>query len=244
MSNKKPSSNDIHIYRSSDIFSYMINRYIETYDDYIVNDGFGKYIFVKSMSENNINIAFSSFFDELITSNKFDLGTRKTIIVSGGYPFMNWRMSQFNEVVSNSSKTILKNQMFLNYVLTDRQVKIDESFLNLMLNSWFLRFMSSPKDLAKLISKYDNLYMFCNKRVSEDDLISVITEMFGVSRIDVKSIDQFKSMCELSKHVYKDIEPMDIPDVILDECIQYIKMMFNGELPDNGVNGSDDGEEW
>ena len=58
-------SNDIVVYRCSDVFSYIINRYIQTYEDFVYKDDFGKYVFPKLMDDRNIIASFYLFLTEM-----------------------------------------------------------------------------------------------------------------------------------------------------------------------------------
>lgn len=229
----KDERNDVHIYRASDVLSYIVNRYIDTYDDFVFKDGTGKYVFAKTMSDANIRTAFSMFFTELVNSNKFTMGNKKTFIVSGGFPFMNWKTSQFDEIKVESSRKIIKTQMFLNYVMTDRQIKIDEVHLCNVWNTWSFNLMSNQEELNDMLNLYDGVHFLCNKHSNEDDYIDVVTKVFGPSRVTLMDLDIVKSISELNKFVFKDLVETEIPMKIVSEGVQYLKLILN--QPDDDV---------
>lgn len=250
----KPStdlSNDIAIYRASDVFSYIMNRYIETYDDFIYKDDFGKYVFTKVMSDRNIMASFYLFFTEMVNSDIITLGDQATIIVAGTFPFLNWRRHKYSEIKSEKSKKIIDHQMLMNYIMTDRSIKVDETHLCQKFNDWINECMAKPEQIDAITNISGNIKMMYNQNTSELDLINMITAMFGESRVRVGTIgdDIIKSIAELSRYVYADIDQhIMIPQKIIKECAYYLNLLFDratedveGEIYDD--NDKDKGEE-
>ena len=237
-------SQDIVIYRGSDIFSYIMNRYIQTYDDFVYKDDYGKYVFTKLMADRNIMASFYLFLTEMVNSDILPLGEQSTFIVTGTYPFLNWRRSMYDNIKSPKSQRIINHQMLLNYVMTDRTIKLDETHLCRKLNEWINTCMCSPDDLASAVNIADNIKFMYNRNTSERDLINIIMAMYGESRVTLSrpNTDYIKSVEELNEYVYMDI-PKDhmIPKKIIDESVYYLNLQLNRELDDGGVG--DDSEE-
>jgi len=200
-----------------------MNRYIDTYDDFVYRDMDNKYVFTKLMSDRNFMVSISMFFTELVNSDLMKLGKRSTIVVGGTYPFLNWRRHYYSEITCTSLQRIIRNQMFLNYVLTDRSIRMDEQHMCAQWNNWVFEAMGKENFITGLTNIKSNLKVFYNKNTSEDDLIYLIKELFGSSRVSVGTIDTCISIAELNRYVYKTVNDRKIPDKIHEECMFYLR---------------------
>jgi hypothetical protein len=175
------------------------------------------------MSDKNITLSFNMFLRELVYTDMFTFGERDTIIVSGGYPFMNWRRAHYDDIRENS-RSIIDNHMLLNYIMTDRSIKLDEYHLCNQVNNWFLSMMNTPESVAQILDiQKDALSLFMNKNLSESDIINMIKGIFGESRVSVMDIDCIKSIGEFNSYVFKDVKTCDIPEKLIQESIFFIR---------------------
>ena len=172
-------SNDIHIYKLSDVMSYIMTRYIQTYEDFVYKNSDGKYVFTKMMSDRNIQITFNMFLREFVYNDQFKFGNRNTLIVAGSYPFMNWRRTHFDDIKDNNKNVIIK-QLFLNYIITDRSIRVDEVHLCNNINAWFVEKMINPQGLADTLDMKLNAVSFVfNKNLSELDFINIVKVVYS-----------------------------------------------------------------
>jgi len=237
MSTKPLDNKDVFVYRISDIASYIINRYIETYEEYIYKNDNGKYVFTKMMSDRDLRTTFNLFFNELVNSDRFPLGSKMTIVVGGSYPFLNWRKSKYSDIVTQSSKDIIRKQLFLNYVMRDRSIVIDEHHFCKHFNEWVYEMI---EDNTKVTNR-TNVHFFYNASASEIDLIRTTRVLYGTSRVELKDIDTIKSICELSECVYRGIDDNEIPTKVFDELKYYMALKITGIIPEGGDDNGEDG---
>ena len=223
-----------------------MNRYIETYEDFVYKDDYGKYVFTKLMSDRNIMASLYLFMTELVNSDMIQLGSQSTIIVSGTYPFMNWRRSMYNQIKSKHSRKIIDHQMLLNYVMVDRSIKIDEYHLSRKFNEWVNMCMSKTDDLDSAVNVADNIKFMHNRTTSESDLINIIVAMYGESRVRVgiPDGDYIRSIRELNEYVYKDIDPETmIPKKVINESAYYLNLLLKSKFNVEDLDDGDEGEE-
>jgi hypothetical protein len=181
------------------------------------------------MSDKNIQASFNLFLRELVYTDKFTFGTRDTVFVCGSYPFMNWRRSMYDGV-GESSRPVIDNHMLINYIMTDRSIKIDEYHLCGQINNWFITLMNNTKTISQILDiKEDTLSLFMNKNLSETDIINMIKGIFGESRVSTMDIDCIKSIAEFNTYIFKDVETDDIPEKLIEESVFYIRQKLRME---------------
>jgi hypothetical protein len=149
--------------------------------------------------------------------------------VCGSFPFMNWRRSHYDDIKDNGRR-VIDNQMLINYVMTDRSIKIDEYHLSSQITEWFITLMNNPKNITQILDvKEDVVSLFMNKNLSELDIINMIKGIFGESRVSVKDIDCIKTIAEFNTYIFKDVENDDIPEKLIAESIFYIRQKLGME---------------
>lgn len=224
MPTKRPKTeHNVVIYRYSTILSYIMERFLDDFDEGIERANGDVYLFTTSYKVDHLISAFFDYVDDFFSrSEDHPYGLISTVVVSSGYPHHSW-LNEFKKDFEEDDRRlkIVKSKLLLRYVMSDRKFRCDESELNKLFETLFTTYMTGKR--FAITPNYNTVTWVGCKSTSEFDMVKIIKSCHTKGKIYPRHRKNL--ITDLNDMVYDQLRKTHrIPDMLTDQVVMVYEL--------------------